>query len=132
MAINWLAALDVHPQAIDLQNQRADILASNLAHADTPYYLARDFDFHATLKQAMGLDEGLPLVRTSPMHLSGHEVEKSPHVQYRVPFAAAVDNNTVDTHLERTHFVENSLGYLSTLEFLKDSFGGLQTAIQGG
>lgn len=40
-------------QALGLLSRRQDILASNIANADTPGYQARDIDFTGQLKQAM-------------------------------------------------------------------------------
>ncbi len=40
----------IHEQALKLRSRRAELLASNLANADTPGFKARDFDFHKVLK----------------------------------------------------------------------------------
>lgn len=37
-------------QALSLLTRRQDVLASNIANADTPGYLARDLDFSQQLK----------------------------------------------------------------------------------
>ena len=37
----------VHAEALKLRAERQQVLASNIANADTPDYKARDFDFNA-------------------------------------------------------------------------------------
>ena len=46
------ARLDSYGQSLMLRSQRQQVIASNIANADTPGYVARDFDFAAALKQA--------------------------------------------------------------------------------
>src|SRR5688500_13626804 len=46
--------LGVHAQALNLRSQRTELLAANLANADTPGYRARDIDFKSALAQAAG------------------------------------------------------------------------------
>ncbi len=38
-------AFGIHGQALTLRSRRAEVIAGNLANADTPGYKARDFDF---------------------------------------------------------------------------------------
>jgi flagellar basal-body rod protein FlgB len=129
MAITWRAALDLNPDAMFWQSKRSEILAGNIANADTPNYHARDYDFHQIMKSIAGIEEGLPLARTNPMHLP---IAKEPNeLYYRIPFSPAVDGNTVDPDLERQNFLENSLGYMSTLRFLEGDLKELMTAIRG-
>lgn len=46
--------VEVYSQALNLRAQRHQILASNIANADTPNYKARDFDFSSAMQQALG------------------------------------------------------------------------------
>ncbi|ODU48907.1 MAG: flagellar basal-body rod protein FlgB, partial [Thiobacillus sp. SCN 63-374] len=39
--------LNFHQQALRIRDQRQQVLASNIANADTPHYKARDMDFKA-------------------------------------------------------------------------------------
>ena len=61
--------LDFHAQALTLRSQRQQVLASNIANADTPGYVARDFDFAAALKSASGSGTG-QAVTTDARHFS--------------------------------------------------------------
>ncbi len=62
-------AFGIHEQAVRLRTQRAEILAGNLANADTPGFKARDVDFAALLRQEMPGDVGLATTR--PGHVGG-------------------------------------------------------------
>ena len=52
MAISFDKALGVHPHAMLIRSQRAEMLATNIANADTPGYKAKDIDFASALKTA--------------------------------------------------------------------------------
>ena len=52
------AALQFDQEALNLRHQRQQVLANNIANADTPNFKARDFDFASELSRAM--DSGRP------------------------------------------------------------------------
>ncbi|HXK55597.1 MAG TPA: flagellar basal body rod protein FlgB, partial [Gammaproteobacteria bacterium] len=52
-------AFGVHEQALKLRSRRAEVLAGNIANADTPGYKARDFDFHKLIQQQLPSGESM-------------------------------------------------------------------------
>ncbi len=118
MALNLDSYLGVHAQALTLEAQRTEVLAANMANADTPNYKARDIDFKAALAAA----------GTEAAAGSG---SPGANLKYRVPMAPALDGNTVDTQLEQAAFAENSVRYQATLTFLNARLKELMTAITG-
>lgn len=109
--------------ALDLRARRQEILAANIANSDTPNYKARDLDFSAALKSAMGGSNGaLSMTRTSSRHLDGISAGAgiSAQVKYRESTQPSLDGNTVDVDVERAHFAENALHY----QFLLDRAAG--------
>ncbi len=46
------AALRFQQEALNLRAQRQEVLAANIANADTPGYQARDIDFASELKKS--------------------------------------------------------------------------------
>jgi len=85
MALSFDKALGIHADALQVRSRRLELLASNLANADTPNYKARDIDFRAALGHAQQ-GEAVAMRRTHAGHLpsggaAGHAVEP----QYRVP-----------------------------------------------
>jgi flagellar basal-body rod protein FlgB len=125
------ASLDFQATALALQAQRAKVLASNIANADTPNYQAKDFDFSRALSEATAQSAAAP-VRTHPAHLAGPGAAgAAPALQYRQPLQTALDGNTVDLDTERAAFAENSVRYEATLRFLNGQIKTMLTAING-
>ena len=113
MAIDFNSHLGVLPSALALQSRRTEVLAANLANADTPNYKARDVDFRTALAEAGATGTG------------------DEALKYRTPLAPSLDGNTVDAHLEQAAFAENAVRYQATLTFLNSKFRSLLTAITG-
>lgn len=120
----------IHEEALRLRGRRSEVLASNLANADTPGYKARDFDFAAMLRKEMQ-----PPVRLASTH-SGHiktdaAVVASTQMGYRIPQQPSLDGNTVEVEREQTEFSANAMRYQASLRFLDGRIKGLMLAIKG-
>ncbi|HJV26651.1 MAG TPA: flagellar basal body rod protein FlgB [Aromatoleum sp.] len=126
-------ALQFQQTALNLQAQRQQMLASNIANADTPNYKARDIDFRSALKGAIGERSGpLALSGTSERHLtSSDSTAFGAYVGYRRDFQSNVDGNTVNMDVERAAFAENSAHYEASISFINSLLRGMQTAISG-
>lgn len=124
----------IHAQALELWQRRAQVLAANLANADTPGYLARDINFRRVLAQAGSADATLPLARTgSGVDLgggSGDSIARAP-LEYQVPLQPALDGNTVSTQVEQAAFAQNAIHYQASLTFINAQIQMLRTAING-
>ena len=126
---NFLAA---PLRALDLRAQRGEVLASNIANADTPNYKARDLDFASVLRGAMGTAQRVELARTSSRHLTGTGGSApSAQLQYRVPVQPSIDGNTVELDTELAQFSENALRYQSDLTVMSSQIRQMVTAITG-
>lgn len=73
-------SLSLYSKAIGLRAQRQQVLASNIANADTPGYKARDFDFQAAMGNALSAQGGLAMAQTSGRHLSGQGGGQAPSI----------------------------------------------------
>ncbi|WP_413724773.1 flagellar basal body rod protein FlgB [Sodalis sp. RH16] len=129
------AALQFQQEALNLRVQRQDILAANIANADTPGYQARDIDFASELKKALtqGRDSGsgLSLTTTSPRHIEASGAGESfSQLLYRVPDQPSLDGNTVDMDRERTAFADNSLQYQTSLTVLGGQIKNMLAVLQ--
>jgi flagellar basal-body rod protein FlgB len=120
-------------QALGLRAHRQQVLASNIANADTPNYKARDFDFSAALKDAMAGRNGgnLPLASTSGRHLQGSGDSGPARLMYRKETQSSVDGNTVNMDVERAQFAENAIQYEAGITFISGKIKTLLSAIQG-
>jgi flagellar basal-body rod protein FlgB len=134
--------LGIHQRALSLEAQRTEVLAANLANADTPGYKARDIDFKTELANAGSSTGGSSSTGTygtggaasSSTTSAGGGFNLSTDnatLKYRVPLAPALDGNTVDTQLEQSAFAENGVRYQATLTILNSKLHALMTAITG-
>jgi flagellar basal-body rod protein FlgB len=121
----------LHTQALDLWQRRGEVLASNLANADTPGYLARDVDFKQALASASGQSEGLAMTITQPGQINP-QAQAATQLAYRVPTQPSMDGNTVDAQTEQANFAANGVHYQASLSFITAQIHMLRTAITGG
>lgn len=133
MAINFDTALGIHADALRIRSQRAELLASNMANADTPNYKARDIDFQSAMKMAVsGHPQANHIETTHSNHINVSTGQfNSPAVQYRNVMQDSLDGNTVDEQIEQAQFMQNSVQYQASLNFLGGKFSGLLSAIKG-
>jgi flagellar basal-body rod protein FlgB len=121
----------VHAQAVKARGRRIEVLASNLANADTPGYKARDIDFKAAMEQVGSSDRTLRT--TQPDHIrSAQGSASSAPLLYRVPMQPSQDGNTVDVQREQAAFAENAIRYQASLQFLSGRISGLINVLKGG
>jgi len=132
MPINLDAYLGVHADALKVSSQRMELLATNLANADTPNFKARDIDFREALASAASPNSAATLNTTQPNHLSADAGGTgAANLKYRVPLAPSLDGNTVDVQLEQAAFADNAVRFQATLTFLTSRLRTLMTAITG-
>ncbi|MES2319288.1 MAG: flagellar basal body rod protein FlgB [Pseudomonadota bacterium] len=125
--------------ALSMRAQRQELIASNIANADTPNYKARDIDFASALQGALTRNTppaGVP-TRSAPGHLpglgqGGDFLANGTPVLYRVAAQGSADNNTVDMDVERNQFADNALRYEAGITLINAQIRGMMTAIQGG
>ena len=127
------ASLDFHGQALTLRSERQRLLASNIANADTPGYIARDLDFASALKQATGAsNSAATLAAPAAGHIaaaSGARAE--PNLLYSSASQTNLDRNSVDMDRERAAFADNSVKYEATLRFINGNVRTMLDAIKG-
>jgi flagellar basal-body rod protein FlgB len=127
----------VHDEALILRSRRSEILARNLANADTPNYLARDVDFPSLLAAATGHGSAAEHVRSPSLAVTrqGHANGGGPmgegELLYRTPMQPSIDGNTVNADQERAEFTRNALAYEASLRFLNSRVRSLIGALKG-
>ncbi len=134
MTISFDKALGFLPKALVLQEQRSQVLAANLANADTPNFKARDLEFQSLLRQQIQANPKQPTVRlvsTQQGHMTPANDLGGGHLLYRNPNQASLDGNTVEEQVEQARYAENALRYQASLRFINGTFSGLSTAIRG-
>lgn len=134
MAISFDRALGIHEQALGFRAQRAEVLANNIANADTPNYKARDLDFSAVLAQQAALSErgSFGLQRTDTQHIAADGLMVAdPALRFRMPAHAALDQNTVDAQVEQAEYAKNAIDFQASFTLLNSKFKGLMSALRG-
>jgi len=125
-------SLSVFSQALNLRTQRHQVLASNIANADTPNYKARDFGFETAMQNAMSgrSDVGrVDMARTSAGHIARSGAGGSADFKYRSETQSAVDGNTVDMDVERAQITENAMQYQILTQLITNKFQGIRSAL---
>ncbi|GGE70681.1 flagellar basal body rod protein FlgB [Streptosporangium jomthongense] len=131
MAITFDKALGIHQHALEARVKRAEILANNMANADTPGFKARDMDFQAMMQKARDSMSGIGMEKTHPGHMDVSTGGDGADLLYRVPNQPSVDGNTVDAQAEQTRFMRNAMDYQASFQFLNSKFTGLTKALKG-
>jgi flagellar basal-body rod protein FlgB len=122
------STLGILERALDARLLRHNVLAGNLANADTPGFVPRDVDFAAAMRQGAPEPEGAPPVPTRSLTLAsaGHAVEGragdiplsaaapgavgSPVVAVQGA-GAGLDGNAVDVDRALAAVAENAIQY---------------------
>lgn len=142
--------IDFQAKALSLRAERQRTIASNIANADTPGYVARDFKFadamrdvnamsDLTLKMSPSADAtaragsaAAAAGMSQPGHIPLPMLSTTSLQQgYAVASQPAMDNNTVDLDRERANFADNSVRYEATLRFINGYTKTILSAIQG-
>ncbi|MFC5509603.1 flagellar basal body rod protein FlgB [Massilia jejuensis] len=131
--------LRFNESALSLRAQRQELIASNIANADTPHFKARDIDFASAMQGALAKATpaaATPLAATSKGHLQpaldGKALPGGTPLLYRGVVQGAVDGNTVDMDVERNQFADNALRYEAGITMINHQIRGLMAAIQNG
>jgi len=130
MAISFEKAFGLHPAGMEVRAQRAEIIASNIANADTPGYKAKGMDFQKAMAQATQHQQA-GMKRTHEKHFDVR-MELNNNSDFRLPDQADTgDGNTVDLQLERNLYLTNSMQYQASVQFLNGKIKALKKAITG-
>ena len=119
--------LDFHAQALMLRSERQRLIASNIANADTPGYVARDFDFARALRDATSSTAAPGSSAGAPRPLSGSDLM----LRYATASQDSLDRNTVDMDRERASFADNTVKYEATLRFITRGMRTMMDAMKG-
>lgn len=135
MSISFDKALGIHEKALGFRAQRAEVLANNIANADTPHYKARDLEFSSVLaaQAAKGQQGGFGGVNlTNEKHIAAEGMEiADPSLRFRTPHHASLDQNTVDVQIEQASYAQNAVDFQASFTLLNGKFKGLMSALRG-
>ena len=120
--------------ALQVRGYRQQLLAANIANADTPNYKAVDLNFAKTLQAVeAGKGGGLPLQTNAPRQLPGAAADLglAAAVEYQRGNQVGLDGNSVDMNREQASFLQNSVQYQADLTFITGKIKTLLSAVTG-
>ena len=125
-------------RALDYRALRQDLISSNIANVDTPFYRSRDLFFEdALIKEREKLynrhsSKKLQMAITNPMHLEGNENDSLPKAEifFRDGHMVRNDGNSVDLDVETTEMAKNSVMYNALVMALRKNSMLFKTAIE--
>ena len=121
--------LGIHETALLLREKRTELIANNIANADTPGFKARDISFESILKHEMG--QGDFALATTHQDHQELAIQKGSNLLYRMPTQFNLDGNTVDSQTEQSEFAQNSLHYMASLNFINQRIHQMMIALKG-
>ncbi|MBU1331687.1 MAG: flagellar basal body rod protein FlgB [Gammaproteobacteria bacterium] len=134
MSISFANALGIHEQALGFRAQRAEVLANNIANADTPNFKSRDLSFANVLAEQSAKSQRGPvnLKLTDTRHIAAEGLSAGEaSLEYRNPLHASIDQNTVDLQIEQSNYAENAVQFQASFTLLNSKFKGLVSALRG-
>lgn len=121
------SALSTHAKSLTARSQRVEVLAQNIANADTPNFKARDIEFKKVFQNAAEDT----MQTTHGKHMALPVDANGDGMMYRVPFNVAFDGNTVELNIEQAQYGKAAAEYQATVNFLQDNISGLRKALRG-
>ena len=117
---------DLMVEALDYRSIRQDMIASNIANADTPFYRPKDIRFEEKLQEEKNRifnkpSRTLEMAKTSSMHLDPLQEDANTQAKifFRDGHAARNDGNSVDLDVETSEMAKNSIMYNALINGMK-------------
>ena len=127
------STLDVLHKTLDLRQQRHTVLASNIANAETPGFIAKDVRFEEALRAAATPPPPPPLRQTHPEHLPLIYPTSIRNVQGSLVVTPSDDVghdlNTVSIDQEMAKLATNTMHYNASTEILSRAFDQLKRTV---
>jgi len=137
MSIQVSRAHDIVDKALDYRAIRQDMISSNIANADTPFYRPRDISFQETLmaKKAEIFNDAkdkLELAQTNGAHIPPHQERDTSRATtfFRDGHMARNDGNSVDLDVETTEMSKNSVMFNALVMARKKSSAIFKSVIE--
>ena len=126
MSIEVSSTHNLIAKALDYRSIRQDMISSNIANADTPFYKPRDIRFEDALaaEKAKILNQGsskLDIAQTNSAHIPLQNESTSYRAKtfFRDGHMARNDGNSVDLDVETTEMSKNSVMFSALVSAMK-------------
>lgn len=121
-------------RVLDMQLQRQNVVASNMANVKTPGYKARKVMFEDELQKALGLDNKGRLSRTDQQHMPSVFDPNGFSAEWKKAFKPRIvhGEDRVDLDKEMATMAKTNLHYSALTTIMRSKFEGLKQVIQEG
>ncbi len=122
-------------KVLDLRAQKAQVIAANIANAETPGFSPTRFAFEEDLAQALDKTRGIQLARSNERHIAlgpANFNEVSGKVVMIADSTGVGDKNGVNVDQEMLALSENELMYETSVQLLQKKLSLLKHVIGGG
>ncbi len=114
-----------------LMNQ--NVVASNIANADTPGYKAQKLEFEDALRNALEISGRLKMEGSDPAHfIKADPGHIDPEIYDNPNGVVNLDGNSVDRNAEQVALAENQIHYDAAAEMIRRKIGIMKYAIGEG
>lgn len=111
---------------LGVQSKRTQVIAGNIANADTPGYTAKRLEFDDYLQEAV-MQSSLPQSQQNQQLLTAE-----PTIVEETPTVIGIDGNTVDAGKEMSDLAQAGTDFNFGAKMLQSRFRLLRTAIREG
>lgn len=133
MDLSNLALFKLINRKMDWHTQRQEVLAQNIANADTPQYRPNDLK-PFTFRDALSDSRRMKPASTNPAHLTGTVPEGGSAKEQRVrnPYETAPDGNAVVLEEQIMKVSQNNMDYQTITNLYRKQVAMLKQAIGRG
>ncbi|MFV0439008.1 MAG: flagellar basal body rod protein FlgB [Desulfopila sp.] len=120
-------------KVLDLRAQNQQVIAANIANAETPGYAPATFHFDKALQAATGTSEALPLAAPRSGHIDTGGGGSAETFVTRTPDATGIgDRNGVSVDQEMLKLSENEIMYETAAQLLRKKLGMIKYVVSNG
>jgi flagellar basal-body rod protein FlgB len=121
--------------SLKFRQLRQELIASNIANAETPGYKAKKIDFEEALARALDVDDQLKMNTTDSKHFNvggGGFNNLEPEIYEDSNGIVSLDGNNVDRDQEMAEMAENKIMYDASVQLLNKKLGLMKYAVGSG
>ncbi len=128
--------LDILQRTMDVSTIRQDVIANNIANADTPNFKRTVVNFEAQLKRALDSENSrkMPAAMTNERHIPFNKSMDYRNVRPRriLDYLSQTDNNgnNVDTEQESMLLLQNQLRYNLLVRSVANQFSRINIVLR--
>lgn len=133
------STIDLLGKSVDLRAKNQNLIASNIANAETPNFIPKTLAFDEELQSALKNNSNgqrpssVPHQRHIQVRRSGAALQSVSGKIIETPAKTpGKDGNAVELENEMGKLAENQVMFNASVQLLTKKFEGLRTAIKGG